>query len=173
MVYLEEVADTPPEGTASMLQELGAGESGFGGTAFGTGELGMSEFLRITMKQANSEALPEGWVPQTTFWMIVDGSAVGLLRLRHHLNESLLVKGGHIGYYVRPAARREGVASEALRLALAEAAKRGIFSVMLTTNPENRGSIKVIEQNGGKLRKQIADTEDEGTISQYWIELAK
>ena len=170
MIRLEEFSDTPPEGAASLLKGLGEGESGFSGTDFGAGRKSMSEYLRTTMRQAYSESLPAGWVAQTTFWIVEDSHAVGLLRLRHRLNESLRVKGGHIGYYVSPEARRRGIASKALGLALLEARKLEINKVMLTTSPDNSGSIKVIEGHSGLLRAQVEDPEDGSTINQYWIE---
>ena len=45
---------------------------------------------------------------------------------------------------------------------------------MLTTNPWNHGSIRVIEANGGVLDAQVPDPEEPGeTINQYWIDLSK
>ena len=171
MITLEAVSDNLPNDAAPMLLELGDGDSGFSGTAFGEGKLSMSEYLRLTMRQANAESLPAGWVPQTTFWILENGSAAGLLRMRHRLNENLKVKGGHIGYYVRPSARRKGIGSRALELALREIEHLGILDVMLTTNPDNSGSIRVIEENGGSLTAQVDDPDDGSTINQYWIKL--
>lgn len=45
---------------APMLLELGNGKAEFSGTAFGEGKLSMSDYLRITMRQAQSESLPDG-----------------------------------------------------------------------------------------------------------------
>ena len=172
MITLEAISDNLPNDAAPMLLELGNGESGFSGTAFGEGKLSMSEYLRITMRQAQSESLPDGWVPQTTFWILEDGKAAGLVRMRHRLNDNLKIKGGHIGYYVRPSARRRGVASAALGLALQEIARLGIHEVMPTTNPDNFGSIRVIEENGGALTAQVTDPDEGSTINQYWISLS-
>jgi len=169
MITLEQLSKTPPNGARALLTGLGNGDSGFGGTAFGTGKLSFPEFLRLTMKQANAEGLTDGWVPQTTFWITKDGTAVGILRMRHHLNDALKIRGGHIGYYITPSARQQGIATEALRLALLEIEKLNVSSVMLTTSPENIASIKVIEQNGGTLTTQASDPDDGSTINQYWI----
>ena len=42
------------------------------------------------------------FVPQTTYWLYVDGHPVGRGRLRHRLNDWLRQSGGHIGYAIRP-----------------------------------------------------------------------
>ena len=68
---------------------------------------------------------------------------------------------GHIGYNVVPWKRRQGVATRALGLLLAEIAPHGLPHVEVTTEPENAGSIAVIEANGGVLiehfTKDISD----------------
>jgi predicted acetyltransferase len=34
------------------------------------------------------------YVPQTTYWLYIDGKPVGYGKLRHYLNESLLIMEG-------------------------------------------------------------------------------
>ncbi len=58
---------------------------------------------------------------------------------------------GHIGYSVVPWKRRQGCATEALRLVLVDGAERGLPHVELTTDPDNIGSQRVIEANGGVI----------------------
>lgn len=41
---------------------------------------------------------------------------VGAVNIRHYLNESLLLNGGHIGDGVRPSERRKGVATKMIAL---------------------------------------------------------
>jgi predicted acetyltransferase len=94
---------------------------------------------------------PAGWVTGTYRWMVADGEVVGRASLRHTLTPWLLEVGGHIGYAVRPSARRRGHATEALRLMLGVAAKRGLDPVLVTCDDDNVGSRRVIEANGGVL----------------------
>ena len=56
---------------------------------------------------------------------------------------------GHIGYNVVGWKRRQGIATRALGLLLVEIAPLGLPYVEVTTEPENTGSIAVIEANGG------------------------
>ena len=42
MIQLEAVSKKTPKGAANMLQELGTGGSGFGGTQYGRREIGLA-----------------------------------------------------------------------------------------------------------------------------------
>ena len=165
-----------PPNLQSFLERLGTGDAGFGGTPVGDGSMTLDEYLD-QHAQRDLIARP-GWVPQTIWWMAASDEAaervVGMVRMRHDLNDTLSVRGGHIGYYVDPAERRKGFASRALALVLTEIRKVGVHRAMLTTNPWNHGSIRVIEANGGVLDAQVPDPEEPGeTINQYWIDLSK
>ena len=83
--------------------------------------------------------------------------------MRHRVNESLLVVGGHIGYAVRPSARRRGVATAALRLALGMAARLGIDPALVTCEDDNVASARTIEANAGVLE------DVRGTSRRYWV----
>lgn len=94
---------------------------------------------------------PYGYVADTKRWAIDDGRYVGVCSLRHSLNDFLLELGGHIGYSVRPSARRRGVASWMLGEAVAEARALGIERVLVTCAEGNSASAGVIEKAGGVL----------------------
>ena len=64
--------------------------------------------------------------------------------------------GGHIGYDVRPSARRHGHATEMLRQTLPIAHRMGIDPALITCNVDNIGSRTVIERNGGVLEDERA-----------------
>ena len=73
---------------------------------------------------------PAGFVPATQYLALdEEGHLVGMTNLRHHLNDYLLAYGGHIGYSVRPSERKNGYASQMLRLTLEKAKERGISKV--------------------------------------------
>lgn len=118
-------------------------------------ESGCSTF--VTMTELTAPADLDGTrVPSTYFWITAgdggpDDEVVGFLHLRHSLNDFLLEEGGHIGYSVRPSARRRGHASAALGLALREAAALGIGRVLVTCDDDNEPSRRTIEANGGVL----------------------
>ena len=77
---------------------------------------------------------------------------------------------GHIGYGVRPSARRRGLASWALGEMLGEArAALGVDRVLVPCLADNIASARTIERNGGVL-EGIRDTEH-GPVKRYWINL--
>lgn len=169
-VMLLAASTTAPAGLEAMLRELGRGEGGFGGTGVGRGEQTLLEFLEHCVAQQQAPGVIQGRVPQTTFWIMAGDRVAGMLRMRHYLNDALRISGGHIGYYVSPGARRRGIATRALGLALEALASRGERRIMLTTDPGNVASIRVIERHGGRLAAQVPDP-DGGLLNQYWIEI--
>lgn len=102
---------------------------------------------------------------------VSDGTVVGCIELRHTLNESLAVIGGHIGYSVVPLERRKGYATKMLELVLLEAKKAGLDKVMLTCDTDNVSSCKTIERCGGKREQETPFVLDGETYFKYWIEL--
>jgi predicted acetyltransferase len=96
-------------------------------------------------------AVPKGFVPATTFWLVDEvGAVVGSCRLRQRLNAALWQDGGHIGYDIRPSCRNRGYATRMLAMVLEEARRRDMDWVLLTVDPANTPSIRVIEKNGGE-----------------------
>lgn len=93
-------------------------------------------------------------VASTYFWITSgDGGpgdeVIGFLNLRHALNDWLLEEGGHIGYSVRPARRRQGHATRALALGVRRAGELGIDRVLVTCDEDNVASARTIEAGGG------------------------
>jgi predicted acetyltransferase len=125
---------------------------------------GFSNYVEWLVAQAREDwPRPEGYVPSTTLWWIEDDEYLGRIALRHRLTPQLLEVGGHIGYDVRPSARRHGHGTAMLRDALPIASTLGIESALLTCDADNVGSRKVIERNGGVLEDQ------RGSKMRYWV----
>jgi predicted acetyltransferase len=78
-------------------------------------------------------------------------------KLRHRLNERLMLRGGHIGYVIRPSERGNGYASLFLRELVRQAAILGIDEALLTCDEGNMASRRAIERNGGVLIAQEGD----------------
>lgn len=112
-----------------------------------------------------------GKVPDSTFFALDEERDifVGAVNIRHYLNESLLLNGGHIGDGVRPSERRKGVATRMIGLALRECEKLGIDRVLMVCNKENIGSAKSIRKNGGILENEV--TVDGVVEQRYWIDV--
>jgi predicted acetyltransferase len=113
----------------------------------------------------------DGKVPDSTYFCLDEDRDifVGAVNIRHYLNESLLLNGGHIGDGVRPDERRKGIATGMIALALDECRKLGIDRVLMVCDRENIGSAKSIRNNGGVLENEILVN---GIVEQrYWIDL--
>ncbi len=103
------------------------------------------------------------------WWIVEDDEYLGAISLRHTLNDFLLRAGGHIGYGVRPSARRRGLATWALRAVLPEARALGLDRVLVTCDDANAASARTIESNAGVL-EDVRQTEL-GRTRRYWIAL--
>ena len=104
-----------------------------------------------------------GWVPVTHLWWVDRSEFLGRLSIRHRLTPWLLDYSGHIGYDVRPSARRRGHATAMLREAIPWCRGMGIDPVLVTCDADNIASRKVIENNGGEF-------EDQRDVKlRYWI----
>jgi predicted acetyltransferase len=132
----------------------------------------MTEYLaRLSRLQTGVEL--ESWqVPMSTFWLTDEARAVvGISRIRHRLTPALRLHGGHIGFLVRPSARRRGFGRQLLALSLPRARGLGLGRVLLTCDSDNAGSRRIIECNGGKLEVEAVSPESGQLIRRYWIDL--
>lgn len=173
LLRLMSFAEGAPSNLEAVLRELGAGDNRFRGTSFGRGECDLDAFLKECGDAEAGRNLPADKVPQTTYWLVRDcRSVVGIVRVRHRLNERLLQYGGHIGYYVCPAERGKGYAKRALQLALEQLRQRGVGRALLTVNPLNTASQRVVIANGGIADGQGVDPVSGEVVNRYWIEIA-
>lgn len=106
---------------------------------------------------------PQGQVAATTLWWIDEEEYLGRLTVRHRLTDRLRTIGGHIGYDVRPSARRLGHATAMLAAALPVARGLGIGRALLICGQDNVASRKVIEANGG-----VFEDARDGKLK-YWV----
>lgn len=119
----------------------------------------------------NEETVREGLVPASTYLAVSidDERLVGMINIRHQLNEYLLNYGGHIGYSVRRIDRRKGYGTEMLRLALKKCEKLGISRVLVTCDKDNIPSAKIIIKNGGIFENE--KQKEDQIVQRYWINL--
>jgi len=117
------------------------------------------------------ETVREGFVPSSTYMAISndDGRLIGMIDIRHRLNDYLLNFGGHIGYSVRKSERKKGYATEMLRLALKECIKLNIKKVLITCDKDNVFSAKTMINNGAEMENEVS--EGNRITQRYWITL--
>lgn len=130
------------------------------------------DWLAHLQKTSNPQTVDPNWVSASTFFAIhkADGKIVGIIDIRHRLNDFLKEYGGHIGYGVRPSERRKGYATEILRLGLEYCKTINLTNIMLACYKDNLASGKTILINGGMLEREFIYT-DGKTVQVYWIKL--
>ncbi len=117
-----------------------------------------AEALPQMLVFSEGRGLPEGYVPETSFFLWDNDTIVGQFRIRHFLCESLRTGAGHIGYCIGKGDRGKGYGTEGLRLAL-EAAREIVpeDEFYLRVNRDNPASLHVMLKNGGRIVAEDAD----------------
>ena len=141
------------------------------------GSAGLNRFSSIEdwleeLKKRSSEAtVPEGLVPSSTYLGVreKDNYIVGMIDIRHYLNEYLTQVGGNIGYSVRKTERNKGYAKQMFKLALEKCKGLKIKKVLITCDEDNIASEKVILSANAKF-EDIRSVDGENK-KRLWIDL--
>ena len=122
----------------------------------GSGSIDKYDDLNEWLKSINEieKGKNEKLVPSTYYLILSDEEVVGTISMRHYLTKDLEEFGGHIGYSIKPSARRKGYATEALRLIL-KLYKTKYDEILIMCEDDNIASNKTILANGGILINQI------------------
>ena len=130
-----------------------------------------ADWLAENERCASWDTVPEGWVPATQFVCVRDGKIVGMIQVRHELNDYLAQFGGHIGYSVRPDERRKGYAAQMLHDVLPYCRAIGLERVLITCNADNEASRRTIMKNDGVYENTVYEPGEESGTQRYWITL--
>ena len=141
------------------------------------GSAGLDRFSSIEIwfeelkKRSCEDTVPEGLVPSSTYLGVreKDNYIVGMIDIRHYLNEYLTQIGGNIGYGVRKTERNKGYAKQMLKLALEKCKDLKIKKVLITCDEDNIASEKVILSANAKL-EDIRNVDGENK-KRFWIDL--
>ncbi len=132
-------------------------------------EVSFESFVEKECSHAEGKNQPDGYVPQSEFWLVDGEEFIGHIGIRHALNEHLKMIGGHIGYSIRPSTRGKGYGNKILELALPKAKELGIGHVLLTCDSTNIYSRKIIEKNGGVFENQVSNPKPGVDKLRFWI----
>ena len=99
-------------------------------------------------------------------WIMEGDRVLGGIALRHEFSD-FVQRAGHIGYGIRPSARRRGLATWALGRMVKEARRRGMDRLLLVCEAGDGASAKTIERQGG-IRENAGDG-DNGAAWRYWL----
>ena len=131
----------------------------------------IEDWLEELKKRSSEATVPEGLVPSSTYLGVreKDNYIVGMIDIRHYLNEYLTQVGGHIGYGVRKTERNKGYAKQMLKLALEKCKELKIKKVLITCDEDNIASEKVILSANAKFEDiRCIDGENK---KRFWIDL--
>lgn len=135
----------------------------------------INDWLIRIKNNSNEQTVIKGLVPESVFILLSENKEkmIGIIDIRHRLNEHLFNFGGHIGYSVRKSCRMNGYASEMLKLALSECIKLNLDKVLITCDKNNIASANVIKNNGGILENEVMTEDNKETVQRYWIYIKK
>lgn len=121
------------------------------------------KWLQAKADTAKGLNMPEGFVPCTTYWVMLGEKIIGLANIKHELNDFLRKKGGHIGLSLAKEYRGRGVGFATAKLLIERARTEfGIGDILMTNEPENIASRKLCE----KLGAELTDIDEH---CHYWI----
>ncbi len=123
---------------------------------------------RLVDQSDPAKPLDAGRVHCMYRWIVEGDRVLGGIALRHASSDYVLW-AGHIGYGIRPSARRRGLATWAMGRILEEARVLGLDRVLAVCAVDNVASVKTIERCGGVF-EGIRDTKL-GPARRYWIKL--
>lgn len=131
------------------------------------------EYIKNCELYENEKTVPQGKVTSTQYMLVraSDNRLVGMLQIRHYLNEYLRNFGGHIGYSIRPTERCKGYGKQMLGLALPYCKAKGIDNVLVTCLDDNIGSEKIIVANGGIYEATVYEPDTKRYLKRFMIKL--
>lgn len=137
---------------------------------------GYAGWLGYLALPAGAQLFEYAKVADSTYIALYGGVMVGIVHVRHYLNEGLRRFGGHVGYSTHPAYQGQDIATQLLRFALARLHELGEAPVLVTCGDDNPASQRVIERCGGVLENIIRlDIPGHGSyaVRRYWIDTVK
>ncbi len=127
------------------------------------------EWLKSVTDNTSHDTVNPSWVVTDTYFAFDENdSIIGIIDLRHELND-FLKDFGNSGYSVRPSERRKGYATDMLKLILERARQIGMDKLQLSVERSNEASVKTIIKNGGKYERSFTFEGEEADV--YIIDL--
>jgi len=131
-----------------------------------------ADYVKELRDWSRGSGPPTGSVPGSMFWLVEGDRFIGKVEIRHRLTEALRLRGGHVGYAIRPTERHRGYGRMVLSLALRPCLDLGLPKILLTCDTTNEASRRIIESNGGVLEDVIYLPGQPAGVMRYWIDVA-
>lgn len=141
-----------------MLQDIDNNEYGFINEACGMSFDDYEKWLIQQDDYSKGRNLPHNWIPQTTFFLYIDGRPVGIGRIRHYSNETLELQGvGNLGYGIAKSFRGKGYGSILFECLLEKCKLFGYSEIKLFPYIDNVATNRVMLKHGAKLIGTLND----------------
>ncbi len=130
------------------------------------------EWLKHIKAYERASTVPvKGHVPATVYILKrkSDKKILGILQIRHSLNDFLRNFGGHFGGSIRPSERNKGYSSKMITLGMKKAKRFGLDEVLITCLKTNKSSAKSIEKAGGVFEGTSYLKEKNEHINRFWL----
>ena len=146
-----------------------------GSSMDGSGTLKKDDF-DTWLKKCNDwrvgKNLPDGFVPSTQYILVgkQDNKLIGMLQIRHELNDFLFNFGGHIGDCIAITERKKGYGKIILALGIEKCKEMGMNKILITCLDTNIASKKCIIANGG-VYEDTRTLQEGVNLERYWINI--
>lgn len=151
------------EAEAFRAEFFASGETIINGSSLWDKTPNYTDWLAFIKKNSRPETADPNWVPTDVYFALDGQKIVGIIDLRHCLND-FLKDFGHSGYSVRPSERGKGYASQMLGLLLPKARTLGLDSLQLSCAKGNKASRCTILKNGGIFQRYFAYDGEEAEV---------
>lgn len=140
-----------------MFQHIPSKENEATNHAYGLSRVQFDAFCQQQVAKAQGKGLSADKVPTTMYIIFDEDVPVGFGKFRPHLNATCLQnRAGHCAYMIAPQYRGKGYATAFLSFIKAQAKQLRLSEIEVTSLESNKASCRVIEKNGGKVKKRIA-----------------
>ena len=102
----------------------------------------------------------------TELWLVDGDTYIGKVRIRHSLDGPLDWRG-HLGVTIRPSQRRMGHATRLVQLALPHAHVLGIDPAVLSCEPHNLASRRLIARLGATFLDEVEGATDHPAMLRF------
>jgi predicted acetyltransferase len=127
------------------------------------------EFIDDLVNASHGINVEEGWAACTSYWLVNHLEVIGVIRIRHSLDNEELLMAGHIGYEIVAAQRRKGFGTKILELGLSKANEMGLNEVLITCDADNVASKRIINNFSAEYLTSFIDSESGKDVLQYRV----
>ena len=159
MVYLKEINFEDRKEEYLFIKRLPEDENGFLNPFYYESE---DSFYKVIIPRlinySNRINLAPLKVPETYFFLWDDNKIVGLFKVRHYLDENLVISGGHVSYGILKEYRNMGYATTGLKLVIEKC--KNIISedeIYMSLHKNNFYSLKVMLNCGAYVYDETKD----------------